>query len=73
MVIYSKMESAAPPPAAACLLQNMKWKLNIVYLWRGGGGPGGVGSVASNRLCFLPCKRRCELSTLTQTDVGNLL
>lgn len=49
-------------PALACMsvclpVQNMKWKLNTVNLQCGEEGSGRVGSVASNRLCFLPCKR----------------
>lgn len=60
MVIYNKMESILPHSPAcpsACLLQNMKWKLNTANLQCGEEGSGRVGSVASNRLCFLPCKR----------------
>ncbi|KAF3696173.1 Homeobox protein cut-like 2 Homeobox protein cux-2 [Channa argus] len=37
--------------------KNMKWKLNTVNLECREEGSGRVGSVASNRLCFLPCKR----------------
>lgn len=52
------------PLSPACLpvcspVRNMKWKLNTVNLQREEEeeGSGRVGSVASNRLCFLPCKR----------------
>lgn len=48
----------SPLPAPACLsAQNMKWKLNTVNLQCEEEGSARVGSVASNRLCFLPCKR----------------
>lgn len=58
MLIYSKMESIPRTRLPVCLpVQNMKWKLNTVNLQREEEGSGRVGSVASNRLCFLPCKR----------------
>lgn len=52
------MESIPRTRLPVCLpVQNMKWKLNTVNLQREEEGSGRVGSVASNRLCFLPCKR----------------
>ena len=60
MLIYSKMEpfASCSPAQPACLpVRNMKWKLNTVNLQCGEEASGRVGSVASNRLCFLSCKR----------------